>query len=149
MVSPGMVEAEVESCRCLAVRFLDQHIELQWWKWIRFYDETPAETRNWGFRVFAWNTSFVWGQDRIWNGRDGSGEGVSEVRKIAVVADCRHENYYCYYYCGDDDVATVAVCPSSLLKKRGGTGLEDWEDTSWQERPFLCFRDILFVIGRL
>jgi hypothetical protein len=100
-----MVKDEIESCRCLASRFLDRHTEL-WRRWIRFCDGTPAGTMNSCFRVFAWNTSFAWGQDRIRNGRDGSEVAVTEVHKIAAVADCRG-------YVGDVAAAVAVLCPSS------------------------------------
>ena len=112
-----MVKDEIESCRCLASRFLDRHIELWRW-WIRICGVTPAETMNSCFRVFAWNTSFAWGQDRIRNGRDGSEVAVMEGHKIAAVADRRGN-------VGGDVAAAVAVavlCPSSSRNKRGCRG---------------------------
>ena len=110
------VKDEIENCRCLASRFLDRHIELWRW-WIRICGVTPAETLNSCFRVFARNTSFAWGQDRIRNGRDGSEVAVMEVHKIAVVVGRRGN------VGGDVAAAAVAVlCPSSSRNKRGCRG---------------------------
>ena len=103
-----MVKDEIESCRFLASRFLNRHIELWRW-WIRICDVTPAGTMNSCFRVFAWNTSVAWGQDRIRNGRDGSEVAVTEGHKIAAVVADRRGNV------GDVavDAAVAVLCPSS------------------------------------